>query len=143
MHNFNTQPELSNAQMQFYYLDSPHQQITKGFMGEVTKVTDGDTIHVATDFRDFDTVVRFANINAPEMSEGGKESKIWLEEKIMGEEVYVKVNPNNRVGKWGRIIGEIFNDGMNINNLSLQEGQSRLFTDVPYNLDKILARVIK
>jgi len=121
-HDFKRFPELTNNQMQFYYFDSPHQQITKGFMGEVVKVTDGDSIRVITDFRDFDFPVRFANINAPEMSEeGGEEGRSWLEKEIMGEEIYIKVNPYNRVGKWGRIIGEIFCGGININELSLME----------------------
>ena len=63
--------------MQFYRLVSPHKQIEESFDGRVTKVVDGDTIHVSTDFRDFDTVVRFADINAPEMNAGGAESKSW------------------------------------------------------------------
>ena len=123
-HDFKRFPELTNSQMQFYYFDSPHQQITEGFMGEVVKVTDGDSIRVKTDFRDFDFPVRFAHINAPEMNEGGAESKSWLEEQIMGEEVYVKVNPYNRVGKFGRIIGEVFFAGASMSQLSLMTGNS-------------------
>lgn len=127
VHDFKLFPELTNNQMNFYYWDSPHRQITEGFIGKVEKVTDGDTIRVATDFRDFLTTIRFANINAPEMSEGGLESKAWLEEKVLGEEVYIKINPDNRVGKFGRIIGEVFLDGINLNERSLAERQSVIF----------------
>lgn len=126
-HDFNRFPELTNSQMQFYYFDSPHKQITEGFIGEVVKVTDGDTFTVKTDFRDFNFPIRMAEINAPEMSEGGEESKKWLEDKIMGEEIYIKVNPKNRVGKFGRIIGEVFLGGVNINERSLAEMQSTIF----------------
>ena len=124
MHDFKRYPELTNSQMQFYYFVSPHRQISEGFVGRVEKVTDGDTIRVSWSERDFVFPVRFANINAPEMSEGGKESKSWLENQIAGKEVYIKVNPRNRVGKFGRIIGEVFSDGMNINYASLREGHS-------------------
>lgn len=126
-HDFKRFPELTNSQMQFYYFDSPHQQITHGFIGEVVKVTDGDSIRVKADFRDFDFPVRFAKINAPEMNEGGAESKSWLENELMGEEVYIKVNPNNRVGKFGRIIGEVFLFGLSMSQESLREGHSKPF----------------
>ena len=127
MHDFKKFPELTTSQMAIYYFDSPHQQITADFMGRVEKVTDGDTIRLSTDFRDFLTTVRMANINAPEMSEGGKESKSWLENQIMGEEVLIKINPNNRVGKFGRIIGEIIHMGENMNQASLREMQAEVF----------------
>lgn len=126
-HDFNRFPELTNNQMQFYYFDSPHQQIAEGFIGKVVKVTDGDTVRVETDFRNFNFPVRLADINSPEMNEGGQESKSWLESQIMGEEVYIKVNPYNRVGKFGRLIGEIFIGGVSINQESLREGHSHPF----------------
>ena len=131
-HDFKRFPELTNSQMNFYYWDSPHKQITEGFIGKVIKVTDGDTIRLETNFRDFLTTVRFAFINAPEMSEGGKESKAWLENRLMNKEVYIKVDPYNRVGKWGRIIGEVFSDGININYESLAN-----FHSVPFGQEFI------
>jgi endonuclease YncB( thermonuclease family) len=127
MHNFNLFPELTNAQMPIYYFDSPHKQITEGFIGKVDKVTDGDSIRIETDFRDFIFPVRLAYINAPELSEGGEESKSWLEEQLLGEEVYVKINPDNRVGKFGRIIGDVFLGGVSMSQLSLMTGHSLPF----------------
>ena len=44
-HDFKLFPELTNSQMQIYYWDSPHKQITKNFMAKVLRVKDGDTIH--------------------------------------------------------------------------------------------------
>jgi len=130
-HDFVNFPELTNSQAAIYYWDSPHKQIFEGFIGIVAEVTDGDTIRVKTDFRDFLTNVRLAYINAPELSEGGAESKSWLENKILGKEVYVRVNPKNRVGKWGRIIGDVIFDGESMSEASLREMQSTVFGSLP------------
>jgi endonuclease YncB( thermonuclease family) len=127
MVDFDKFPELTNAQLAIYGFDSPHKQITEGFMAEVVKVTDGDSIRVETDFRDFIFPVRLAYINAPELSEGGAESKSFLENQILGEEVYVKVNPNNRVGKFGRIIGDVFHGGASMSQLALMTGNAFAF----------------
>ena len=70
-HDFKRYPELTNNQMNFYYFDSPHQQIAEDFDAKVVKVTDGDTIRVTTDFRDFDFPIRFSNIMAAETDEKG------------------------------------------------------------------------
>lgn len=127
-HNFKLFPELTNRQMQLYYFDSPHQQITDNFDAVVVKVTDGDTIRVETDFRDFSFPIRFSNIAAPEVNEeGGKESKSWLENQIMGEEIMVLVNKQNRVEKWGRLLGEIMHMGININEASKANAHSIQF----------------
>ena len=83
-HDFKRFPELTNNQMQFYYFESPHKQIVEGFLAKVIKVTDGDTIRVYTDSRNFDFPVRLANIDAPELGEGGEVSKSWLTSQILG-----------------------------------------------------------
>ena len=129
-HDFKKFPELTNNQMIFYYFDSPHQQITENFEAEVVDVHDGDTIRVKTDFRDFAFPIRFLNIQAPELDEsGGKESKKWLENLILGENIIVEIDNRNRVGKWGRLLGNIILEGININELSLLERQSKLFEE--------------
>ena len=127
-HDFKHFPELTNSQMQFYYFDSPHKQIVEGFLGEVVKVTDGDTIRVKWDERDFDFPVRLARIQAPELkASGGRRSQRFLENQILGEEVYIGINPDNRTGKWGRIIGEINHQGMNLNDMSRDFNYSEKF----------------
>lgn len=126
-HDFKRFPELTNNQMQFYYWDSPHRQITEDFEGKVVKITDGDTIHIKWSEREKPIVVRLANIAAPELDEiGGLESRNWLEEQIMNEEVRVNLIPA-RVGKWGRILGEIIHMGININQESMDWGFSMPF----------------
>ena len=123
-HDFQAFPELTNSQMSLYYFESPHKQIVESFKAKVVKVTDGDTVRVRTTFRDFDFPIRFAHIAAPELKEGGLDSRRWLESQIGGEDIEVIVDPDNRVGKWGRIIGEVLHRGMSINELSILQGHS-------------------
>ncbi len=142
-HDFIKFPELTNRQMEIYYVDSPHKQITESFEAKVVKVIDGDTIRVEWDERDFDFPVRFANINALEISEGGEDAKTFLENLIDQETVDIIINKKNRVGKFGRIIGEIIHQGMNINEQLKREGFSVVFgnTDgeIP-NINEVLAK---
>jgi len=114
-HDFERFPELTNAQMQIYYFESPHKQIFESFNCQVTKVHDGDTITVRWPERDFDFPVRFANIAAPEMSEpGGKQAQSWLEKKVLNENITIKINPRKRVEKWGRLLGYIIHEGIDV-----------------------------
>ncbi|NHZ84429.1 MAG: hypothetical protein GWP19_00935 [Planctomycetia bacterium] len=126
-HDFKRFPELTNSQMQFYYFDSPHKQITEGFIADVVKVIDGDTIRVETSFRDFDFPIRFVNINAPELKKGGLESAKWLQSQLLNEEVYIKIDSTNRVGKWGRLLGDVILGGQSMSDLSLMMGYSEEF----------------
>jgi len=123
-HDFKNFPELTNNQMQFYYFESPHKQLTEDFTAKVIKVTDGDTIRVTIEDRNFSFPVRFANIAAPELKEeGGKESQSWLEDQILGEEVDIKLT-KTRVEKWGRLLAEVFFLGMNLGQMSMDFGFS-------------------
>ena len=127
-HDFDKFPELTNSQMNLYYWDSPHKQITEDFTARVIKVHDGDTITVRWEDRDFDFPVRFLDTNAPELNEPqGKESKLWLEGRILNEFVEIKINKNNRVGKFGRILGTIIHGGLSMNEMSITSGQSTPF----------------
>lgn len=144
-HDFKAFPELTNSQMQFYYFQSPHKQITEDFEGRVERVIDGDTIRVSTKFRDFETVVRLIDIAAPELGEkGGLESKKWLEQFILGKDIQIGINKKNRVGKWGRIIGRVMWAGWDVNEMSKIEQQSIGFgvteSHVIRSIDKKLKR---
>lgn len=130
-HDFKKHPELTNSQMQIYYFMSPHKQIVESFRAKVVKVTDGDTVRVKTDFRDFDFPIRLPNINAPESNEAkGLASALWLANKALGKSVEIIVNPFNRVGKFGRLIGDIFVNGELMSESSLRENQSRPFGEM-------------
>jgi len=122
-HDFKHFPELTNAQMLIYYWDSPHKQILEGFPAKVVKVTDGDTIRVLWGERDFDFPVRLSDISAPEMNEqGGREGKEWLKRQIFGKEGYIQIDMDNRVSRWGRILGEVFHEEMSMNKSLVDEG---------------------
>jgi len=124
-HDFKLFPELTNRQMEIYYFDSPHKQITEDFRARVVKVTDGDTIRVKCDFRDFDFPIRILDIAAPELDEeGGIEAQKWLQSLILGEEVDIIMNPKIRVEKWGRLIGKVFFRGMDMSEESIREGHA-------------------
>jgi len=135
-HDFNKFPELTNSQMDLYYWESPHKQITSSFTARVVKVHDGDSVTLRWDERDFDFPLRISNISARElheteerdtsfqMSADGEESQKWLEGELLGEEVYIQIDPNNRIEKFGRILGKIIHNGLDVGELSIKKGQS-------------------
>lgn len=121
-HDFKNFPELTNSQMDIYYFDSPHKQITEDFTAEVVKVHDGDTITVRWSDRDFDFPIRLADINAPELNQpGGHEARSWLEKRILNETIDIILS-ERRVEKWGRILGTIYHNGLNVAEEEIQRG---------------------
>lgn len=128
MHDFKRFPELANAQMSFYYWASPHKQIFNDFRAICTKVIDGDTIRVKWSERDFEFPIRMLDTNAPEMNEeGGEVSRSWLEKQILNKEIEIIIDANQRVGKWGRLLGTIMQGGLNINQQSIIQGFATSF----------------
>ena len=126
-HDYKKFPELTNTQLQEFGFTSPHIQITEDFEAKVIKVTDGDTITLNTTFRDFNFPLRFLDIDAPELNEGGEEAKEYLKDQIEGELVQIQINKNNRVGKFGRILGQVISRGMNMGEAMLSLGLVKEF----------------
>lgn len=121
-HDFKRFPELSNAQLQTHYFDSPHRQITEEFDATVIGVHDGDTIRVEWGERDFNFPIRFANLAAPELDEtGGEASQQWLEGEILDKEVTI-VPTKTRVEKWGRLLAFVISEGRNMTEESIRQG---------------------
>lgn len=107
------------------YFNSPHKQIREDFTAEVVKVHDGDTVKLRWKDRDFDFPLRFINIAALELKDdGGKESQGWLENKILGKVVDIKMNQYNRVDKWGRLLGNVEMGGIDVGEESILAGHS-------------------
>ena len=134
-------PELTNRQIEEHVI-SPHPQITEDIFVEVIKVIDGDTIRVKWKKRDFDFPVRFLGIDAPEIGEGGKEAREYLKNVIEGEEVLLKIDPNQRVGKYGRLLAKIHSLGMDMGETMMRIGlvtsfEGRNESKIP-NLNKLL-----
>lgn len=121
-HDYKSYPELTNAELEVLGFSSPHKQITEDFYARVVKVHDGDTVTLSVDFRSFDFPLRFADIDAPELSQGGDFTRDWLSGKILGCEVFVMIDSFNRVDKHGRLLGRVFYNGMNLGDEMLQLG---------------------
>lgn len=116
-------PEVRNSKMDMLYWESPHKQVMNSFPAVCTKVHDGDTITVDWNERDFTFPIRLIGIDAPELNaDRGHEVRNWLKDEIEGKEVYVLVDPKNRVGKWGRILGKIIFRGIDMNDTMLRMG---------------------
>lgn len=123
VHDFKRFPELTNNQMNLYYFDSPHQQIAEDFDAKVYKVTDGDTIRLYTGFRDFTFPLRISNLLAPELNEkGGIASRNHLKSIIDNDTVEIIINKKNRVGKWGRLLGEVRHKGFDVGEQMIADG---------------------
>jgi len=121
-HDFKRFPELTNSQMEVYYFDSPHKQITEEINATVIKVHDGDTITVRWSERDFDFPVRFNNTAAPELNEnGGHTAQEWLEQRVLGKEVQINPDPK-RVEKWGRLLASVSEGGQNVGDEEVMLG---------------------
>ena len=128
IHDFEKFPELSNSQINEFGLLSPHEQIIADFFAFVVKVTDGDTVRLSTTFRDFDFPLRFLDIDAPELNEGGEASKQWLVNRIEGAEVQIQIDPDNRIDKYGRLLGRVIHGGVDVGQEELFLGLAKPFT---------------
>ena len=51
----------------------------------------------------------------------------FLSSEILGEEVMVIMDSKNRVGKFGRLIGDIWFRGMSMSELMLREQKANVF----------------
>lgn len=146
-HDFEQFPELTNAQLESLELLSPHIQITADFDAVVVKVVDGDTVRLTTSFRDFDFPLRLLDIDTKELNEGGEDAKKWLREKLTGSEVRVMIDSQNRVGRYGRLLGRIFFNGLDVGQEMLYLGyavpfgsrKESLVRDIDYYVQGVFA----
>ena len=126
-HDYKAFPELTDSQLEQLQFTSPHKQITEDFKATVVKVHDGDTITLRTDFRDFDFPLRFLDIDSPELSEGGEEAREWLKSKLLNQTVQILIDSKNRVGKYGRLLGKVLFNGLNVAEEELALGLAKPF----------------
>ena len=106
------------------------------YKAKLVRILDGDTIDAKIDLG-FDVWVkkriRFLGINAPETRTRDLEEKqAGLKAKSRVEALFdasdgVFVLKSHGVGKYGRVLGEIFIDKVNINNLLIEEGLARKY----------------
>ncbi len=86
--------------------------------GIVTKIVDGDTIHVDG------VLVRFAMASAPELKGfGGTDSRNFIDTICpVGSEVLVDEDDSQTEGSFGRMIGVVYCNGVNLNSELLDAG---------------------
>ena len=127
-HNFNRYPELTSIQIEENPFTSPHPQIYTDFPAHVEKVIDGDTFQLSCSFRDFNFPVRLLYINAPELSEkNGTDVRDFIKSMIEHKDVFVTIDPDNRVDKWGRLLGNVIFNGTDIGDMELSVGMATTF----------------
>ena len=96
---------------------------------KVVKVHDGDTVTLRFSFWDFDVPFRILDINAPEMNEiGGILSRDYLKKRLLGKKVTVILG-EQKIEKWGRMLGNILSDGMDIGEELILMGFATPFDD--------------
>jgi micrococcal nuclease len=101
------------------------------YKANVIKVYDGDTITVDIDLGIGIWLrkqsIRLYGIDAPEVRGSekieGKKSRDWLREKILGKEIILKTI-KDKTGKYGRLLGEIWFENENINDLLVEAGMA-------------------
>ena len=134
LHDFKNYPELLDSELVEFGYQSPHKQILESFSAKVVKVHDGDTVTLRWSERDFDFPVRLANTAAPEVGgkkgkeTGGDEAQAWLEKRLFGQDVFVLIDLNNRVDKFGRLLGRILLNGIDIGEQAILEGVVKPFS---------------
>jgi endonuclease YncB( thermonuclease family) len=128
-HDFENYPELTNAQLEVLRFLSPHAQIEEDFIAVVERVHDGDTITIVTPTRDFSFPLRLLDIDAPELNAGGAVSGDWLRDRVLGKTVNVLIDAADRVDKYGRLLGRVLVDGLNVGEEMLHLGLA-----VPFGL---------
>ena len=94
------------------------------YKAHVTDVYDGDTITIDLGFNTWikDERIRLARINTPEVrgkeKVEGKLARDWLREKILNQDILLRTIKSKKgadsKGKYGRYLGEIMLDGMNL-----------------------------
>ena len=110
----------------------------------VESIYDADTLTLTVDLgfglKQEGQTFRLFGINAPEVrgieKEAGIESRNWLRSRLpVGCEVIVKSHLD-RTGKWGRYLGTIFKDGLNLNEEMVRLGLAEInyYGDPPPDL---------
>lgn len=134
--------------MRFNYLPSAPRQISENIRAKVIRVIDGDTMTLRWSGRDFDFPIRLINLAAPELDEkGGLEGLEWMKNRVEGKLVDIVIDPRDRVGKFGRVLGKVIQNGIDVGEEGFQNGVGLRFEEFPAgiipNINKELEDVIE
>ena len=88
----------------------------------VTEVSDGDTFKLS-DGKTF----RLYGVNAPEVKEPYfEEAKVFTQNLVLGKEINFEQEENYKVDKFGRTLGYVFVDGVNLNIELVKNGLAKV-----------------
>ena len=88
----------------------------------VTEVSDGDTLKLS-DGKTF----RLYGVNAPEVKEPFfEEAKAFTQNLVLEKEISFEQENNYKVDKFGRVLGYVFIDGVNLNIELVRNGLARV-----------------
>ena len=109
------------------------ENLFKYKISKVIKIVDGDTVDVLVDLGfniHIKVRVRLSGINAPESrtrnlekKKLGLAAKAKLQELCQGELIL----ESHGIGKYGRVLGEIWKSGASINNIMVAEGHAKKY----------------
>jgi micrococcal nuclease len=107
-------------------------QNTERQTGKVTKITDGDTIHVDIDGQDFK--VRYIGMNAPEdtseIQAFGPEAT-EANRKLVADQTVTLIKDVSETDKYGRLLRYVLAGGVFVNLALVREGYARIMTIPP------------
>jgi len=109
----------SNSNSERSDLTLPSETISEGIeiSGPVTYVVDGDTLDI-NDIR-----IRLSLVNTPEIGEAGFEpAKEFVEDLCLDKNGQVDLDDGQRQGSFGREIGVVYCDGINLNSELMKKG---------------------
>jgi micrococcal nuclease len=112
----NTTPESNSEKSD---LTLPSETFSEGIeiSGPVTYVVDGDTLDI-NDIR-----IRLSLVNTPEVGEAGfVPAKEFVENLCLDKDGQVDIDDGQRQGSFGREIGVVYCDGINLNSELMKKG---------------------
>jgi micrococcal nuclease len=114
-------------------MNDPSNDFEYWYKAQVLSIHDGDTMTLRIDMGRriyIEDSIRFYRINAPELSQsGGKESRDYLRMTVpVGTNVLVQTFKNVH-DKYGRWLGDIWLDGVCLNDLMVSSGHAKYMRD--------------
>jgi endonuclease YncB( thermonuclease family) len=110
----------------------PILAVAELLIGTVSAVHDGDTFTIKTETSQHK--VRLAGIDAPELDQPlGVESRDSLRKVVLHKLVLIETVKND---KYGRVIGKVTHDGLDVNLKQIQAGMAWVYKDYVKELSK-------
>lgn len=107
------------------------------YKAKLLRIVDGDTVDLAVDAGFdiwFNARFRLYGINAAEIRTKNLEEKArglaakdWLADKLKDKEIVIQTYKEDKQEKYGRYLAKIFVDGVNLNDLMVQEGFAKVY----------------